>query len=221
MPVLIFSTSLTTQKVSFLNLFPIFMPCSTLGSVAWRRIKDDKFLKIGTMTWAGDSNVSLNYSRYSSAVTTWDLVIHQASPEDAGLYECQVTSRAGHIRLVQLNVLPVYLPSLYLLVSISITGKMYVDLGDKIYLICNASGGPRIPDEIDWFKAGDKIDSSKYRHVALDKHQSMADSSFISRLTIEHSQLSDTGDYICRSSRNDIASLKVTVLNAETANKRR
>lgn len=46
---------------------------------------------------------------------------------------------------------------------ISITGKMYVDLGDKIHLVCNASGGPRIPDEIDWFKAGDKIDSSKYR----------------------------------------------------------
>lgn len=54
---------------------------------------------------------------------------------------------------------------IYFFVSpvISITGKKYVDLGERIHLVCNASGGPRIPDEIDWFKAGDKIDSTKYR----------------------------------------------------------
>ncbi|BFY97327.1 hypothetical protein BsWGS_00369 [Bradybaena similaris] len=237
-----------------------FLPCHVrhLGTkqVAWRRIDGDKFLTIGTMTWAEENNVSLNHSRKSGHVTTWDLVIHHVRPEDGGLYECQVTSRAGHVRLVQLNVVvhntkqtwklkhegsgklsrkgaprpESSIPNVPVSVCgaadmngclISITGKMYVDLGDKIHLVCNASGGPRIPDEIDWFKAGDKIDSSKYRHVVLDKYQSIADSSFISELIIEHSQLSDTGDYICRSSRNDIANLKVTVLYAETANKRR
>ncbi|KAH9489683.1 hypothetical protein Btru_056313 [Bulinus truncatus] len=80
---------------------------------------------------------------------------------------------------------------------------------------------PEFPDEIDWFKGGDKIDSTKYRHVTIDKYQSMADRSFISELIIDHSSLSDTGDYICRSSTDDIANLRVTVLHAESPNKRR
>ncbi|XP_059173100.1 uncharacterized protein LOC131953760 isoform X2 [Physella acuta] len=105
--------------------------------------------------------------------------------------------------------------------AISITGKRFVDLGEKIHLVCNASGGPRVPDEIDWFKGGDKIDSTKYRHVTIDKYQSMTDRSFVSELIIDHSSHSDTGDYICRSSSNDIVNLKVTVLNAESTKKNR
>ena len=47
--------------------------------------------------------------------------------------------------------------SFRLLTVISIEGKRYVDLGEKIHLICNASGGPRIPEDIDWFKDGDMV----------------------------------------------------------------
>ncbi|GFS02220.1 protein CEPU-1 [Elysia marginata] len=98
---------------------------------------------------------------------------------------------------------------------ISITGKKYVDLGEKIELTCNASGGKVIPVEIDWFKGGDKIDTGEeqYQHVLMVKSQFMASKSFISTLIINHSKLSDSGNYICRSSRNDIANLMVTVLH--------
>ncbi|XP_055887089.1 zwei Ig domain protein zig-8-like isoform X3 [Biomphalaria glabrata] len=231
------------------------LPCSVknLGTkqVVWRRVEGDKVLTIGTMTWSMDNNVSMEHSKKSKDVTTWNLILHHVTPEDSGVYECQLTSRAGHVRHVTLNVvgppltsktgsshLPEHLPSgqsynianLTVSVcgaegahgcSISITGRRYVDQGEKIFLRCNASGGARVPDEMDWFKGGDKIDENKYKHVQIYKIQSHAEKYFVSELTIEHSSLADTGDYICRSSTDDIANLKVTVLHAESANKRR
>lgn len=41
--------------------------------------------------------------------------------------------------------------------GISLTGKEYVELGDPITLVCNATGGTQTPEEIDWFKDGDKV----------------------------------------------------------------
>ncbi|XP_005103953.1 uncharacterized protein LOC101859116 isoform X1 [Aplysia californica] len=199
------------------------------------------------MTWTSDPNISMDPSRKPGQITNWDLVIRHLKPKDAGVYECQITSKAGLVRFVTLNVVgpPITKPDASqlhrerpkgpapnLTVSvcgaadmhgclISITGKRYVNLGERIHLVCNASGGVRIPDEIDWFKAGDKIDSVKYRNIVIEKYQSMAHRSFISELIIDHSSLHDTGDYICRSSRNDIANLKVTVLHAGRDNYRR
>ncbi|CAL1541270.1 unnamed protein product, partial [Lymnaea stagnalis] len=192
--------------------------------VVWRRLEGDRILTIGTMTWSVDNNVSMDHSRKAGHVTTWNLMLRHVTPEDAGVYECQVTSRAGHVHHVKLNVVGAFLTLQWSLavshlqrwsygsLTISITGKRYVDQGERIHLVCNASGGPRVPEEIDWFKGGDKIDS-KYGHVHIGKFQSMADRSFISELTIQHSSLTDTGDYICRSSTEDIANLKVTVLH--------
>ncbi|GFO49806.1 leucine-rich repeats and immunoglobulin-like domains protein 1 [Plakobranchus ocellatus] len=228
------------------------LPCSVrnLGTkqVAWRDVEEDRFLTIGTMTWSEDENVSLDHSRskIDGQVTVWNLQIRHVRPRDAGLYECQVTSRAGLVRLIKLNVVEHDLHALRGLLQssgyqvpsvpvsvcgaadmhgclISITGKKYVDLGEKIELTCNASGGKVVPDEIDWFKGGDKINSKEkqYSHVLIVKSQEIATRTFTSQLIIDHSKLSDTGNYICRSSRNDIANLPVTVLHAASVNTRR
>ncbi|KAK7010992.1 fibroblast growth factor receptor-like 1 isoform X4, partial [Biomphalaria glabrata] len=84
------------------------LPCSVknLGTkqVVWRRVEGDKVLTIGTMTWSMDNNVSMEHSKKSKDVTTWNLILHHVTPEDSGVYECQLTSRAGHVRHVTLNV---------------------------------------------------------------------------------------------------------------------
>ncbi|RUS86298.1 hypothetical protein EGW08_005942, partial [Elysia chlorotica] len=192
-------------------------------------------------------------SRIDPDITTWNLQIRHVRPSDAGLYECQVTTRIGVARLIQLNVVGEWgqgrkgggerewrrnmgsgyqVPSVPVSVCgaadmhgclISITGKKYVDLGEKIELTCNASGGKVMPDEIDWFKGGDKIDSGeeKYQHVFILKSQFIASNSFTSTLIINHSKLTDSGNYICRSSRNDIANLYVTVFYAASDTSRR
>ena len=82
-------------------------------------------------------------------------------------------------------------------------------------LVCNATGGNHIPEDIDWFKEGDKIDSEKYPDIITTKRLSLVDRSLVSELIIDHSTVKDTGTYICRSSRDEIASIKVTVLIGE------
>ena len=57
-----------------------------------------------------------------------------------------------------------------------------------------------------------QIDSFKYPHVLIEKYQSIRDRAFISELVIDRARLRDSGEYVCRSSRNNIVNMKVTVL---------
>ncbi|XP_076465837.1 zwei Ig domain protein zig-8-like isoform X1 [Babylonia areolata] len=224
------------------------LPCAVrhLGTkqVAWRRIDADDFLTIGEMTWIDDVKFSVDHTPRENDAGDWNLVIDKVTQDDVGVYECQVTSKLGFNKLVELKVVgppvrdpegggpadqtgqsgagrdsnilhnPVKrcgVPSLRGCL-ISIKGRRYVDLGQKIHLLCNASGGPRLPEDIDWFKDGDMIDSFKYPHVLIEKYQSIRDRAFISELMIDHAKESDAGEYVCRSSRNNIVNMKITVL---------
>ena len=90
-------------------------------------------------------------------------------------------------------------------------------MGDSIHLICNATASQRIPEEIDWFKEGDKIDSTRFKHIVITKYRSLRDKSLVSELFIDHSTTRDSGMYICRSSEKEINSRKVTVLVGEAS----
>ncbi|XP_070173155.1 zwei Ig domain protein zig-8-like [Littorina saxatilis] len=225
------------------------LPCSVqhLGTkqVAWRRIDADDFLTIGEMTWIDDDKIAVEHTTLGKDSSIWNLIIDKVAPDDAGVYECQVTSKYGSNKLVTLSVVgrgvvaqqaetstarqanPFKSPIKRCGVRsptgclISMEGKRYVDLGERIHLICNASGGPRIPEEIDWFKDGDMIDSFKYPHVKIEKRQSFRDKAFISELIIDRAKLTDKGEYVCRSSRDNIVNMIVTVLRAESPNRRR
>ncbi|XP_076443698.1 zwei Ig domain protein zig-8-like isoform X2 [Babylonia areolata] len=197
------------------------LPCAVkhLGTkqVAWRRIEADDFLTIGEMTWIGDDTIAVEHSEGDTGTSHWNLVIDKVTPQDAGVYECQVTSKLGFNKRVTLKVVgpPISEP------VISIEGKRYVNLDDKIHLICNASGGSRIPEDIDWFKDGDMIDSFKYPHVLIDTYPSLKQRALLSELLIERARRKDSGEYVCRSSRNNIVNMKVTVLRAEKPNNKR
>ncbi|CAL1527962.1 unnamed protein product, partial [Lymnaea stagnalis] len=98
-----------------------------------------------------------------------------------------------------------------------LTGKEFVDRNEPIRLKCNATGGPKIPEDIDWFKDGTKLDTrgSRDPNIVLTKFMSLEDQALISELFIEHTDTDDSGTYICRSSDREIGSLKVTVLVGE------
>ncbi|KAL8583895.1 hypothetical protein ACOMHN_009648 [Nucella lapillus] len=210
-------------------------------AVAWRRIDADDFLTIGELTWIDDVKFSVEHLPRENDAGDWNLVIEKVMQNDGGVYECQVTSKLGFNKLVKLNVVgppvreaegggkadqdspgrdpklrhhPIKRCGVKSLRGclISIAGKRYVDLGEKIHLVCNASGGPRLPEDIDWFKDGDMIDSFKYPHVLIEKYQSIRDHAFISELMIDHAKERDAGEYVCRSSRNNIVNMKITVL---------
>lgn len=101
------------------------------------------------------------------------------------------------------------------LAAIALEGKEYVESGESVYLLCNTTEGSRVPDDVDWFKDGDKIDKQKYPHVVITKFRSKEGRSLISELIIERGRNTDSGTYICRSSLQQIASLEVTVLVGE------
>ena len=97
-------------------------------------------------------------------------------------------------------------------------GTKYVNMGNQIHLLCNASGISRAPEEIDWFFEGNKIYPSNPQwngRVEILKHTSIPGRYYISELLIEQSSMADQGSYVCRSSDLNIKSMKVYVLNGE------
>ena len=76
--------------------------------VAWRRLDADDFLTIGEMTFIGDEHIAVEHTNKGREASNWNLIIDKVSPEDAGVYECQVTSKLGYNKLVKLNVIGEY-----------------------------------------------------------------------------------------------------------------
>lgn len=198
------------------------LPCTVqnLGTrqVSWRRMGQEHFLTIGEITWKQDPNIVLEHNAWpGSLVTDWNLVFKEARLEDAGTYECQVIHTDTIKWRVRLNVIPkpVYRP------AISLEGKEYVESGESIYILCNTTEGSRVPDDVDWFKDGNKIEKEKFPHIVITKFRKPEQHSLVSELIIDRGRNSDSGTYVCRSSQEQIASLEVTVLVAESNNSKR
>ncbi|XP_076444209.1 zwei Ig domain protein zig-8-like isoform X1 [Babylonia areolata] len=218
------------------------LPCmvQNLGTrgVSWRRAGSEHFLTIGATTWVQDGNLVLEHAEWPGGLSEWNLVIKEARPKDAGTYECQIIHTDTIKWEVTLTVeeKAVYRPGKSPLPSldshgdgetggqwpaISLEGKEFVESGDRIRLVCNSTEGSRVPEDVDWFKNGDKISSEQFPHVLMTKFRAKESHSLISELIIERAKSRDSGTYICRSSLEQIASLEVTVLVAGSTNIKR
>ena len=99
--------------------------------------------------------------------------------------------------------------------EIQISGPQFVERGEKIYLQCNATGEYYPPDEMDWFKNGQRLTSRRNNGVKITKQYSISKRTFTSGLTIQRAAMEDVGTYVCRSSDMQITSTKVHVLNGK------
>ena len=43
--------------------------------------------------------------------------------------------------------------------AVQVTGQEYVEKGEAVHLICNATGKPDPPHDVEWYKDGEKINS--------------------------------------------------------------
>ncbi|KAH9503193.1 hypothetical protein Btru_068440 [Bulinus truncatus] len=183
-----------------------------LEAVAWRRIgdKDDHFLTVGTFTWVRENNIQVDHKLEEGQVSRWNLIIKSVEKNDEGTYQCQITDKVP----LRIHVYLTVKPRPAAKPAVTLTGKEYVDSNEPIRLICNATGGSKIPEDIDWFKDGTKLDSKNRRdpNIVLTKYMSLEDQALISELFIEHADINDSGSYICRSSDRELDSIKVTVL---------
>lgn len=73
--------------------------------MVWRRVKEDEFLTIGKMVWSKDPRILVEYGIKEDGVTSWDLLLRNAQYNDAGIYECQVTSSEQIVWNVELKVI--------------------------------------------------------------------------------------------------------------------
>ena len=66
-----------------------------LSQVSWRRVTVPATLTVGTMTWINDPRIKVDHMTGSNQ---WDLIIEGIGGADAGLYECQVSTRKKILR---------------------------------------------------------------------------------------------------------------------------
>lgn len=99
--------------------------------------------------------------------------------------------------------------------AISIEGPQFVDKGKKLVLTCNATGEMFPPEDIDWFKNGEKIKQNQNRGITIAKFRIAETKTLHSQMEIDKADMDDKGVYICRSSDLAITSTSVIVLNGE------
>ncbi|XP_055878105.1 obscurin-like isoform X1 [Biomphalaria glabrata] len=174
--------------------------------VIWRRKSDPNPLTIGRRTFVDDERISVQHIPLQP---NWTLLIKQVRLDDAGEYECQVASTDRQLRRsVFLTVKPGKRQKIKS--DIKITGKTYVEKGQKIKLICNATGADTT-DDLDWFRNGQKLSTNK--KITIHKRVSLTDRQIDSVLEVQDADLDDAGVYVCRTSELLVESKRVDVLN--------
>lgn len=96
---------------------------------------------------------------------------------------------------------------------VQVSGTNYVEIGSPIRLICNATGRHQAPDDINWYRQGEEIQSNSRAGVVVSKKTTQR--VLMSMLVIDNSRVSDDGEYSCHTSDGDAASIDVHILNGE------
>lgn len=81
--------------------------------------------------------------------------------------------------------------------------------------MCNATGRPDPPHNIEWLKDGRTIESDAQAGLIITKK--IESTALVSLLVIRRSKMTDAGDYYCRSSDNDIGYFVVKVVLGKPA----
>lgn len=178
--------------------------------IIWKRTDMEHALTVGKFVFVDDPDIDIDNLPHRDE---WNLIIRNVQTRHQGIYECQISTKEDLRRYVQLNVIDSPVPRKE---GIVITGKDFVEKGDRIVLTCNATGEFFPPEDIDWFKDGSKVKQNAYRGISISKFRLSETKTLHSKLEIDHSDMSDSGNYICRSSDISITSKPVMVLNAET-----
>ncbi|KAK7008974.1 zwei Ig domain protein zig-8 [Biomphalaria glabrata] len=198
-------------------------PMSEQGyqKIAWRKVGDNHILTVGSFTWVRENNIQVDNKFEDGQVSRWNLIIKAVKKEDEGTYQCQITDKTPLRIHIYLTVKP--RPPVNKSVF-NLTGTEFVDRNDPILLECKATGATLAPEKVDWFKDGLKLDTNNRDHprIQLEEYTSLQEErTLISKLRIEHADINDSGLYICRISVSEVASIKVTVLVADTTNVKR
>lgn len=174
-------------------------------TVTWKRSDAVHPLTIGLFPFAPDTRISVDHNQRTNE---WSLVIQDVRPLDEGIYQCQISTKNEHDTYdIRLNVK-----------NIQIIGTEYVERGSTIELVCNATGKPEPPHDVEWLKGDGRINSDAANGVIITKK--IETKVLVSILVIRQSMMSDSGKYTCRSSNQESETFEVHVVNVSAVEKR-
>ncbi|XP_015599051.1 lachesin isoform X3 [Cephus cinctus] len=177
-------------------------------TVSWMRKRDLHILTSSIYTYTSDSRFSV---MHPETTDEWKLKIAFVQMRDAGIYECQVNTEPKMNLAFVLNVEAAQAKILGL-------EDIYVKKGSTISLTCTVNVQSTPPSSVSWFRGDDVIDfdsPSVHHRGGVSLETEKTESGTTSKLLVTQARLSDSGNYTCRPSNANPASVMVHVLNGE------
>ncbi|KAL6263866.1 hypothetical protein P5V15_003947 [Pogonomyrmex californicus] len=177
------------------------LPCKITdpgaGTVTWVRRRDRLLLTVGTSTHSIDTRFQVNLVR-----NDWQLRIRPVMMDDAGIYECQVTSHPVQQNFARLKITEAYsiIPG---------APDLHVKQGSSLRLECQLMAATENPLYVFWYRQGRMInyDEEPGVDVRLTENGSI--------LTVNKTKLTHDGNYTCAPSNAKSASIMVHVIEEE------
>ncbi|EEB15732.1 transmembrane and immunoglobulin domain-containing protein precursor, putative [Pediculus humanus corporis] len=169
-----------------------------VACVSWIRREDYHLLTVGLTTYSSDERFLVEHARH---LQSWGLQIKFVTPNDAGIYECQVSTHPPTSIFVKLKVIEA---------SAEITGApdLYIKSGSTLRIVCSLKQNTETPVYVFWYHNDRMINYDKER-VSVSNDKS------ISVLQIYEADKTDSGNYSCVPSNAKQANVNVHVLNGE------
>ncbi|XP_033231650.1 peroxidasin homolog [Belonocnema kinseyi] len=179
-------------------------------TVSWIRARDIHILTAGGYTYTSDQRFQALHRKNSgqnNEWSEWTLCIKWAQERDQGIYECQISTIPLMSYPFRLNVV---------VPTSSILGgpELYVGAGSTINLTCAIHFSWEPPAYIFWYYNDNVLSYDSPRggvSVITEKGSDVT----TSWLLIQAAQPSDSGEYSCKPSNANTASIRVHVLNGE------
>ncbi|XP_076356132.1 neurotrimin-like [Tachypleus tridentatus] len=171
-------------------------------TVSWVRQRDLHILTVGSYTYTSDQRFK---SLHLEGTTNWTLKIQYTQKQDAGIYECQISTEPKLSLNYTLNVVVAK--------AVIIEGeKLYIQSGSTINLTCVVNNNTSPPIFVFWYHNGKMInyETTKGIEVVTDKGPTT-----VSKLRIENAKLSNSGNYSCFPSYAYSANITVHVLDGD------
>ncbi|XP_045107138.1 hemicentin-1-like [Portunus trituberculatus] len=182
----------------------VFLPCRTEEpterQVSWVRRRDWHILTSGTLTYTREGRFAVHHPEGS---TEWTLAIKYVTLDDAGTYECQVSTGDGlasHLVVLEVVAPRAVIPG---------QGVHHVQAGSTISLTCLIEQSPEAPQYIFWYHDSRMINYDRRRggvEVRVEAGPKVA-----SRLKVSGARPEDSGNYTCAAANTEAASVFVYV----------
>ncbi|XP_076282879.1 zwei Ig domain protein zig-8 [Lasioglossum baleicum] len=188
------TTEILAQSRSTANL-----PCKIgnpgAGTITW--VKDRQLLTVGMNTHSVDKRFVVIHSS-----TDWTLQIRAVTIEDAGIYECQITSHPVQRHFVRLRITEAYsvIPG---------APDLHVKQGSSLRLECQLMAAAESPQYVFWYRQGRMInyDEEPGVKVELTKNGSI--------LMVNKTKPVHGGNYTCDPSNARSSYVVVHVIEEE------